>query len=176
MVLTQQFLFASFWTITMNEVSPVLQQNAIAVIPVGVWGRYRLCRPAVELILNLCRPDSSTTDSASANSSKVSYTHRFKMQFISMMAKLNFQQPLLESSGSHDPWEIILICGFLLKKHYSFLITKIILLLFKKLIIISVKNGWKYYLHFFVATVFSQDSIMTRKFKWTSLIWNRNIM
>ncbi len=81
--------------------------------------------------------------SVSANSSKVSYTHRFKMQFISMMAKLNFQQPLLESSGSHDPWEIILICGFLLKKHYSFLITKIILLLFKKLIIISVENGWK---------------------------------
>ncbi len=35
------------------------------------------------------------------------------MQFISVMAMLNFQQPLLQSSVSHDPSEIILICSFL---------------------------------------------------------------
>ncbi len=29
-----------------------------------------------------------------------------------MMTKLNFQQPLLQSSVSHDPSEIILICRF----------------------------------------------------------------
>ncbi len=34
------------------------------------------------------------------------------MKFIPMVAKLNFQQPLLQSSGSHDPSEIILIVCF----------------------------------------------------------------
>ncbi len=34
----------------------------------------------------------------------------FKMQFIPVMGKLNFQQPLLPSLVSHDPSEIILIC------------------------------------------------------------------
>ncbi len=33
------------------------------------------------------------------------------MQFIPVMAKLNFQQLLLQSSVSNDPLEIILICG-----------------------------------------------------------------
>ncbi len=32
------------------------------------------------------------------------------MLFIPAMAKLNFQQPLLQSPVSHDPSEIILIC------------------------------------------------------------------
>ncbi len=36
----------------------------------------------------------------------------FKMEFIPVMSKLNFQQPLLQSSVSHDPSEIILICCF----------------------------------------------------------------
>ncbi len=36
----------------------------------------------------------------------------FKMQLIPVMAKLNIQQPLLKSSVSHDPSEIILICLF----------------------------------------------------------------
>lgn len=33
----------------------------------------------------------------------------FKMSLILVMAQLNFQQPLLQSSVSHDPSEIILI-------------------------------------------------------------------
>ncbi len=33
-------------------------------------------------------------------------------QFIPVIAKLNFQQPLLKSPVSHDPSEIILICWF----------------------------------------------------------------
>ncbi len=36
------------------------------------------------------------------------------MFFIPVLAKLNFQQPLLLSSASHDPSEIILICSFLI--------------------------------------------------------------
>ncbi len=36
----------------------------------------------------------------------------FKIQFICEVAKQNFQQPLLQSSVSHDPSEIILICWF----------------------------------------------------------------
>ncbi len=35
----------------------------------------------------------------------------FKIQFIPVMAKLNFKQLLLQSSVSHDPLEIIFICG-----------------------------------------------------------------
>jgi len=35
-----------------------------------------------------------------------------KMSFIPVTAKLNFQQSLLQSSVSHDPSEIILICWF----------------------------------------------------------------
>jgi len=34
------------------------------------------------------------------------------MPFIPVMAKLNFQQPLLQATVSHDPSEIILICWF----------------------------------------------------------------
>ncbi len=34
------------------------------------------------------------------------------MQFISVVAKLHFQQSLLQSSVLHDPSEIILICWF----------------------------------------------------------------
>ncbi len=34
------------------------------------------------------------------------------MQFIPVMAKLNFQQPLLQSSVSHGSSEIILMCWF----------------------------------------------------------------
>ncbi len=32
------------------------------------------------------------------------------MQFIHVMKRLNFQQPLLQSSVSHDPSEIIVMC------------------------------------------------------------------
>ncbi len=34
------------------------------------------------------------------------------------MAKLNFQQLLLQTSVSHDPSEIIVICRFGSKKHF----------------------------------------------------------
>ncbi len=34
------------------------------------------------------------------------------MSFIPVMTRLNFQQPLLESSVLNDPSEIILICWF----------------------------------------------------------------
>ncbi len=42
------------------------------------------------------------------------------MNFIPVIAQLNFQQPLLQSLVSHDPLEIIIICWFadLLKKHF----------------------------------------------------------
>ncbi len=40
------------------------------------------------------------------------------MSYIPVLAILNFQQTLLQSSVPHDPSEIIVICGFLvLKKH-----------------------------------------------------------
>ncbi len=35
-----------------------------------------------------------------------------KIELIPLIAKLNFQQPLIESSVSHDPSEIIEICWF----------------------------------------------------------------
>jgi len=52
----------------------------------------------------------------------------FKIECIPVMTKLNFQQPLLQSSVSHDPSEIIIICSFekttrkidLLKKKFLF--------------------------------------------------------
>jgi len=34
----------------------------------------------------------------------------FKITFIPVLAKLDFQQPFLQFSVSHDPSEIILIC------------------------------------------------------------------
>ncbi len=40
----------------------------------------------------------------------VSFLIHFKIKFIPVMAKLNFQQALFQSSVSHDPSEIILIC------------------------------------------------------------------
>ncbi len=45
------------------------------------------------------------------------------MSFIPVMAKLNFQQPLLESSVSNDPSEIILICWFGAQKTLAILKT-----------------------------------------------------
>ncbi len=44
------------------------------------------------------------------------------MQFISVMAMLNIQQPLLQALVSHGPPEIILICSFLAQ--VTFLIIK----------------------------------------------------
>ncbi len=44
------------------------------------------------------------------------------MSFISVNAKLNFQQPILQSSVSHDPPEIILICWFGAQETYLILI------------------------------------------------------
>ncbi len=45
-----------------------------------------------------------------------------KMQFIPVMAMLNFQQPLLQSSVSHDPSEIILISWFGAKESFIIII------------------------------------------------------
>ncbi len=41
----------------------------------------------------------------------------FKMVFIYVIAKLNFQQSLLQSLGSHDPSEI---CWFAAQKYISY--------------------------------------------------------
>ncbi len=45
----------------------------------------------------------------------------FKMQCISIVTKLNFQQSLLQSSESHDPSETILISWFCAQEKYNFL-------------------------------------------------------
>ncbi len=45
----------------------------------------------------------------------------FKMYFIPVMAKLNFQQSLLQSSVSRDPSEIILIYWFAAPENVLFL-------------------------------------------------------
>ncbi len=42
------------------------------------------------------------------------------------MAKLNFQQPLLKTSVSRDPSEMILICRFLLKLKTIFFVENVI--------------------------------------------------
>ncbi len=44
------------------------------------------------------------------------------MQFIPVTAKLNFQQSLRQSSVSHDPSEIILICWFGAKETFIIII------------------------------------------------------
>ncbi len=41
------------------------------------------------------------------------------------MAKLNFQQPLLQSSVSHNPSEIILICSFGAQETFIFIIMNV---------------------------------------------------
>ncbi len=45
------------------------------------------------------------------NSNTVKYNYNLR-SFIPLMAKLYFQLPLLQSSVSHGPSEIILICCF----------------------------------------------------------------
>ncbi len=47
----------------------------------------------------------------------------FKITFIPVIAKLNFQQPVFKSSWSHDPSEIILICLFAAHDFFFFLIS-----------------------------------------------------
>ncbi len=68
-----------------------------------------------------------------------------------MMAKLNFQQPLLKSSVSHDPSEIILVSLFAAQETL--------------LIIINVG--------IFVNTFF-QGYLINKKFQRTVFTWNRN--
>ncbi len=70
---------------------------------------------------------------------------------------------LLQSSVSHDPSEIILICRFVALKHLLLLsmLKTVVLLLFL----------WKpWYIYFF------QDSLINRKFKTTAFIWNINLL
>ncbi len=65
---------------------------------------------------------------------KITVLVYFKMLFIPVMAKLNFQQLLLQSSVSNDPSEIILICWFGAEK--TFLITNVeinVCLIFSKM-------------------------------------------
>ncbi len=67
------------------------------------------------------------------------------MFFFFFDANLNFQQPLIKSSVSHDPSEIILACRFVLF-----------------IIIITVENSSVYY---FCGNCFYQDSLINRNKK-----------
>ncbi len=46
----------------------------------------------------------------------------FKMVFISVKMKLNIHLPLFQSSVSHDPSEIILICWFAAQETFTIII------------------------------------------------------
>ncbi len=73
------------------------------------------------------------------------------------MAKLNFEQPLLQSSMSHDPSEIIY--------HPIIIIYQYADLVLRFIFIINIKNSCAVCLEFFVETVihiFFQDSLMKR--------------
>ncbi len=65
------------------------------------------------------------------------------------MEKLNFQQPLLQSSVSHDPSEIILICWFGAQETFLLIII---------IIIINVENSCC--LIFFVETMIFFSKIL----------------
>ncbi len=54
------------------------------------------------------------------------------------MAKLNFQQPLLQSLVSNDPWEIILICWFDAQDLLLFIIIVLLLLLLKTVVLLNM--------------------------------------
>ncbi len=65
-----------------------------------VWGRYYLLMLLKEVS---CVHQGHLFD-------QLKNVIHFKMLFIPLMVKLNFQQPLLQTSVSHDPSELILIC------------------------------------------------------------------
>ncbi len=63
----------------------------------------------------------------------VFYFNIFYNYFFPVMANLNFQQPLLQSSVSHDPSETILNVDLVLKKHFlllAMLKTVVLLIIF----------------------------------------------
>ncbi len=70
------------------------------------------------------------------------------------MIKAEFSATLLQSSVSHDPSEIILICWFAAQDTF--------------LIIINFENG--VLLKYFVKIVIFKNSLMNRKFKRTPFI------
>ncbi len=66
------------------------------------------------------------------------------------MAKLNFQHHY----SSHDPSEIILICRFVLKKHF------LLLSILKSVMLLNIGKGffdeWNFEQHFFETEIFSK--------------------
>ncbi len=91
----------------------------------------------------------------SKNSNNVKYYYNLKqlfsilinvqMEFIPVMAKLNFQQPLLQSSLPCDPSEIILICWFRAQETFIIIINVENLKYSWKLLNIFVESLIHYY-------------------------------
>ncbi len=69
------------------------------------------------------------------------------MQFIPVRVKLNFQQPLLQSSVSHDTSEIIILCRFIV----FFLIISVFSIANSSLFFVETRKNF-------------QDFLMNRKF------------